>query len=136
MEKKKVLFVCTHNSARSQMAEGYMNSRYGDSYEAFSAGTETSSVSPYAIRVMDEIGIDISGNRSKKIDEFFGITMDVLVTVCDTAQGACPMFPWAGETIHAGFPNPYGASGTEEEILEVFRKVRDEITSFIDTRFG
>lgn len=134
--KKKVLFLCTHNSARSQMAEGYLNSRYGDLYEAFSAGTEASSVNTSAIRVMDEIGIDISGHRSKKIDEFSGVRIDILVTVCDAAHGACPMFPWADERIHAGFPDPSGASGSEEEILEVFRKVRDEIILFIDTKFG
>ncbi|ADN35651.1 Protein-tyrosine phosphatase, low molecular weight [Methanolacinia petrolearia DSM 11571] len=134
--KKKVLFLCTHNSARSQMAEGYLNSSYGDLYEAFSAGTEVTSVNPYAVRVMDEIGIDISGHRSKKIDEFFGVRMDILVTVCDAAHGACPMFPWTDERIHAGFPDPSGASGSEKEILEVFREVRDVIISFIDEKFG
>ncbi|EHQ36345.1 arsenate reductase ArsC [Methanoplanus limicola] len=136
MTKKKVLFICTHNSARSQMGEGYLNARYGDKYEAFSAGTEVTSVNPYAIKVMGEIGVDISGHRSKKIDEFFGVEMDILVTVCDSAKGACPMFPWAKEKIHAGFIDPSSAKGSEEEILSFFRNIRDEITEFIDVKFG
>lgn len=136
MTKKKVLFICTHNSARSQMGEGYLNARYGDKYEAFSAGTEVTSVNPYAIKVMGEIGVDISGHRSKKIDEFFGVEMDILVTVCDSAKGACPMFPWAKEKIHAGFIDPSSAKGSEEDILSHFRNIRDEITEFIDAKFG
>lgn len=136
MTKKKILFICTHNSARSQMGEGYLNARYGDKYEAFSAGTEVTSVNPYAIKVMGEIGVDISGHRSKKIDEFFGVEMDILVTVCDSAKGACPMFPWAKEKIHAGFIDPSSAKGSEEEILSFFRNIRDEITEFIDAKFG
>lgn len=136
VNKKKVLFICTHNSTRSQMAEGYLNVWYGDKYEAFSAGTEVTSVNPYAIKVMDEIGVDISGHRSKKIDEFSGVDMDILVTVCDSAKGACPMFPWAKEKIHAGFIDPSSATGSEDEILSFFRKIRDEITEFIDAKFG
>lgn len=136
MTKKKVLFVCTHNSARSQMAEGYLNACFGEIFEAFSAGTEVTSVNPYAIRAMDEIGIDISRQWSKKIDEFFGVEMDLLVTVCDSAKGACPMFPWAKEKIHAGFSDPSAASGSDAEVMEVFRGVRDEVTGFIDEKFG
>jgi arsenate reductase len=134
--KKKVLFICTHNAARSQMAEGYLRARYGDRFEAFSAGTSVSSVSPYAIEVMNEIGIDISQHRSKSLDEFEGIEMDVVVTVCDTAKQACPFFPWAREIVHANFPNPKDFTGSPEEILAGFRTVRDAITNWIDGYFG
>ena len=135
-EKPKILFLCTHNSARSQMAEGYMNARYGDRYEAFSAGTEATRVHPVAIAVMQEIGIDISGHRSKVLDEFFGKGIDTVVTVCDSAHGACPFFPGAKDVIHQGFPDPSGFKGTDEEVLAKFREVRDQITHWIDTRFG
>ena len=91
--KKKILFICTHNSARSQMAEGYMNAKYGDRYEVFSGGTEPCRVHPAAIAVMKEIGIDISGHRSKLIDEHYGKGIETVVTVCDSAQKACPFFP-------------------------------------------
>ena len=91
--KKKIMFICTHNSARSQMAEGYMNAKYGDRYEVFSGGTEPGRVRPMAIAAMNEIGIDISGHRSKLIDEFFGKGIETVVTVCDSAQKACPFFP-------------------------------------------
>lgn len=132
MEKQHVLFICTHNAARSQMAEGYLRGRYGDRFEAFSAGTELSSVSPYAVRVMQEIGVDISGQRSKHLREFEGSGMDVAVTVCDGAKTACPFFPGAGRNLHASFRNPKDFSGSEEEILAGFRNVRDEIIQWID----
>jgi arsenate reductase len=135
-EKQKVLFICTHNAARSQIAEGYLRAKYGDRYEAFSAGTEVSTVSRYAIRVMQEIGIDISGHRSKDLGEYDGIEMDAVVTVCDSAKGACPFFPWAKKTVHMSFPNPKDFSGSEEEILAGFRRVRDAITQWIDGEFG
>lgn len=134
--KPKILFLCTHNSARSQMAEGYMNARYGDRYEAFSAGTEATRVHPVAIAVMQEIGIDISGHRSKVLDEFFGKGIETVVAVCDSAHGACPFFPGAKDVIHQGFPDPSGFQGTDEEILAKFREVRDQITHWIDARFG
>ncbi len=133
---KRVLFICTHNAGRSQMAEGYLQARYGDRYEAFSAGTVATGVHPLAVRVMAELGIDISGHQSKVLMEFIGEEMDVVVTVCDAAQAACPMFPWAKTTVHASFPDPSGATGTEEERLAVFRGVRDEIAAWIDTTFG
>ncbi|UUX93199.1 arsenate reductase ArsC [Methanoplanus endosymbiosus] len=136
MTKKKVLFVCTHNSARSQMAEGYLNFSYGDRYEAFSAGTEVTSVNPYAIRAMNEIGVDISSHRSKRIDEFFGVRMDCIVTVCDCARETCPMFLWAKKRIHGDFSDPTSASGSDGEIMDIFRNVRDEIIEFIDVEFG
>ena len=134
--KKKVLFICTHNSARSQMAEGYMNEKYGDRYEVFSGGTEKGRVHPMAIAVMKEIGIDISGHRSKLIDEFFGKGIETVVTVCDSAQKACPFFPGAKEEIHQGFPDPSTFTGSDEEIRAGFRRVRDEIIQWIDRMFG
>lgn len=134
--KKKVLFICTHNSARSQMAEGYMNAKYADRYEAFSAGTEKTRVHPMAIAVMKEIGTDISGHRSKILEEFFGNGIETVVTVCDSAQGACPFFPGAKKVIHQSFPDPSGFKGSDEEVRDGFRRVRDAITHWIDTTFG
>jgi len=135
-EKKKILFICTHNAARSQMAEGYMNAKYGDRYEAVSGGTAVTRVHPVAIEVMQEIGIDISGHRSKLIDEFFGKGIRTVVTVCDSAQKACPFFPGAKEEIHQSFPDPSAFTGSVEEIRTGFRSVRDEIIRWIDTTFG
>jgi len=132
--KKRVLFVCTRNSARSQMAEGCLNARYGDRYQGFSAGTRPGRLNPYAIRAMAEIGIDISGHRAKDLGEFDGREMDVLVAVCE--GGVCPIFPWAVEEIHRGFPDPSGLTGIDEEIMAGIRRIRDEITSWIDTTFG
>jgi len=132
MERERILFICTHNAARSQMAEGYLRARYGDQFESFSAGTEASTVSPYAIRVMQEIGVDITGQRSKDLKEFAGVEMDVAVMVCDSAKAACPFFPWAKESHHVSFPNPKGFLGSDEEILSGFREIRDEITGWID----
>lgn len=124
--KKKVLFICTHNSARSQMAEGFLNALYGDRYEGYSAGMETAKVNPYAVKVMAEIGIDISAHRSKSIEEFRGKSFDYVVTVCDHAKEACPFFP--GEKIlHRDFEDPSEFKGTTDEILEEVRRVRDEI---------
>ncbi|KAF5090743.1 Arsenate reductase [anaerobic digester metagenome] len=134
--KRKVLFICTHNSARSQMAEGYVNARYSDRYEGFSAGTDVTRVHPLAIRVMNEIGIDISHQKSKELEEFFDYEIDTVVTVCDGANAVCPMFPGAKETIHVSFPDPSSATGTEDIQLEMFRRVRDDILSFIDQQFG
>ena len=132
MKRKRILFICTHNAARSQMAEGYLRARYGDRFEAFSAGTDASTISPYAVRVMQEIGVDITGQRSKDLKEFAGMTMDVAVTVCDTAKSACPFFPWAEKSLHASFRNPKEFSGSDDEIRAGFRAVRDEITGWID----
>jgi len=134
--KKKVLFICTHNAARSQMAEGYMNAKYGDRYEVFSAGTEVTQVHPMAIEVMKEIGIDISGHRSKLIDDLFGKGIETVVTVCDSAQKACPFFPGAKEVIHQSYPDPSAFTGSDEEVRAGFRKVRDEIIRWIDGTFG
>lgn len=132
MTGKRILFICSHNAARSQMAEGYLRTRYGDRFEAYSAGTQVSTISSYAIRVMQEIGVDISGQRSKALKEVAGVEMDIAVIVCDAAKSACPFFPWAKETIHASFRNPKEFSGTDDEIIAGFREVRDEITGWID----
>lgn len=134
--RPRVLFICTHNAGRSQMAEGYLRARYGDRYEAFSAGTVASTVNPLTVRVMAELGIDISAQLSKDLGAFIGEEMDVVVMVCDAAAAACPMFPGAKRTIHASFPDPSAATGTEEERLAAFRAVRDEITAWIDATFG
>jgi arsenate reductase len=134
--KRKVLFICTHNSARSQMAEGLLRTMYGDRYEAYSAGTKPTGVHPLAVRVMAEIGIDISHHRSKSVVEFLGAEFDYVVTVCDRAKESCPFFPGAREYIHVGFDDPAGFSGTEEESLSVFRRVRDEIKKWISETFG
>jgi arsenate reductase (thioredoxin) len=134
--KKKILFICTHNSARSQMAEGYIQAKYGDRYEVFSGGTEVTRVHPMATAVMQEIGIDISGQRSKHIEEFFGKGIGTVVTVCDSAQNACPFFPGAQDVIYQSFPDPSVFRGTDEEVRAVFRRVRDEIILWIDVTFG
>jgi arsenate reductase len=133
--KTKVLFICTHNSARSQMAEGYMKATYGDRYEVFSGGTEPGHVHPMAIEVMKEIGIDISGHRSKLIDEHYGKGIETVVTVCDSAQKACPFFPGAEEVIHQSFPDPSVFKGSDEEVRAGFRRARDEIIRWIDGTF-
>jgi arsenate reductase (thioredoxin) len=134
--KKKILFICTHNAARSQMAEGYMRAKYGDFYEVYSGGTEATRVHPMAIAVMKEIGIDISGHQSKLLDDLFGKGIETVVTVCDTANKACPFFPGARDVIHQGFTDPSGFTGSDEEIRAGFRQVRDGITRWIDVKFG
>lgn len=134
-KRRVILFICTHNSARSQMAEGFLRARYGDVFEVHSAGTEVRGVHPIAIAVMDEIGIDISTHRSKLIDEFFDRGADIVVTVCDSAHQVCPFFPGAKTLIHAGFPDPSACTGTPRECLDVFRTVRDEIVSWIVQSF-
>lgn len=129
--KKTVLFVCTHNSARSQMAEALLNSSYGDRFVAFSAGTKPSRVNPYAVKAMAELGIDISKNRSKNINEFQGKEFDYVVTLCDSAKSECPFFPSAKKLIHAGFENPSDFAGTDEKVMDGFRKLRDDIEDWI-----
>jgi len=135
-ERKKVLFVCTNNSARSQMAEGFLNSLYPDRYEAYSAGTEPTVVNAYAIKVMEEIGIDISSHRSKGVKEFFGMDIDYVITVCDNAKQTCPIFSGGKEIIHKGFEDPAAFNGGKENKLAVFRCLRDEIQHWIKERFG
>ena len=144
-DKTKILFICYHNSARSQMAEGLLRALYGDRYEAYSAGIEATKVDPRAVNVMNEIGIDISGQHSKRMDEYRGVLFDLAVTVCDKAKEACPICgislkapetaPAAKKAIHKTFKDPAIAEGSEEEQLNVFRQVRDEIKSWITETF-
>ena len=159
----RVLFVCTHNSARSQMAEGLLNHRYGGRYEAWSAGTHPSGVSPFAVEVMEEIGIDISNHTSKSVEQvaqklgvgitetegtaepegdagaagtIAGMPLDMVVTVCDDAKERCPYVPAREGNVHVGFDDPSAADGTDEEKRAAFRRVRDELADWIDTAFG
>ncbi len=129
MAKKKVLVLCTGNSCRSQMAEGLINARLGDKFRAVSAGTNPSGyVHPKAIAAMAELGIDISGGRSKNANEFFGRYFDYVITVCDDAKENCPVWLGnAGLKTHIGFVDPADATGTDDEIMAVFRTVRDQI---------
>ena len=127
MERQRVLFVCTHNSARSHMAEAMLNRWGGDRYQAFSAGTEATGIKPETYRVMDEIGIDLAGHRSKTIDEFRGQPFEWFITVCDEAQQNCPVLPGVGHVAHWSIEDPSTATGTPEERLEVFRAARDQI---------
>jgi len=124
---KKILFLCTHNSARSQMAEGLLRELGKDKYQVFSAGTEAAIVRPQAIAVMKELGIDISHQRSKTFHRFFHENFDEVITVCDQANESCPVFPNAQKRTHWSYPDPSKAEGTDEEIMSVYRKVRDSI---------
>ncbi len=124
---KRVLFICTHNSARSQMAEGLVNHDLAGKVKAFSAGTEPSSVNPLAIAAMEELGIDISRHRSKSIDEFADEKFDFVITLCDHAAESCPIFFGGTQRLHMGFPDPAAVLGNEDEKLAAFREVRDQI---------
>ena len=136
VQPRRVLFLCTHNSSRSQMAEGLLRARGGAAFEVFSAGTEPRMVHPLAIKAMQEIGIDISSHTAKGIDAFAAKpAMDLVITVCDEAQEACPFFPNARKQVHWGFPDPSRVTGTEDERLVAFRHIRDlialKITQFL-----
>jgi arsenate reductase len=127
MTKRKVLFLCTGNSCRSQLAEAIVNARLGDDWEAVSAGTYPSGyVHPNAIRVLQEIGIEHHG-RSKSAEEFRAVPFDLVVTVCDSAAEECPVWLGQGKRVHLGFPDPAKATGTDEEVMNVFRAVRDDM---------
>jgi arsenate reductase (thioredoxin) len=132
-DKKRVLILCTGNSARSQMAEGLLRHDGGGAYEVYSAGTQPTSVRPEAIAAMREIGIDISGHRSKSADEFLGRDLDLVITVCDNARETCPVFPAQVERLHWPFEDPAAVSGDEETRLAAFRKVRDQIREKLRT---
>jgi len=130
--KKNVLFLCTGNSARSQMAEGLVNHFLSDEWEAYSAGTAPASyVHPLAVKAMAELGIDISGHRSKSTKEFRNADLDLVVTVCDDAAENCPVWLGTGRKVHSGFADPAAAAGSEDEQLAVFRRVRDEILEHV-----
>lgn len=129
--KKSILFVCTQNSARSQMAEGLMRAMYGDRFDVFSAGTEPYRVNPFAIMAMERANIDIRGHRSKSIDEFTGKQIDFVITVCDQARENCPYFPGGKVLLHKSFSDPAAASGGDDLILAEFERVRDEIRAWL-----
>ena len=133
--RKKILFICTQNSARSQMAEGLVNYFFNKEFEAFSAGTNPSKVNPYAIKVMKEIGINISNHRSKHVSEFYGTEFDLVVTVCDNAKKVCPFFPGAKKLVHNSFKDPVEVVGSDESILATFRGVRDDIFKWLSDYF-
>ena len=130
--KQKILFICTHNSARSQMAEGLLRYLAGEQFASFSAGTEATHVRPLAMKAMAEIGIDISGQQSKTLDQYLHEPFDKVITVCDAAAEVCPVFPGAKQQLHWSFPDPSQAQGTEEEQLAVYRQVRDAIRERIE----
>lgn len=134
--KKRVLILCTGNSARSQMAEGLLRNQAGNRLEVFSAGTKPSLVRPEAIAVMNEIGIDISGYRSKSVDEFLGEPLDYVITVCDNAKESCPIFPGSAQRLHWPFEDPASVQGSEDERKAAFRRVRDQIREHLRTRSG
>jgi arsenate reductase len=134
--KRRVLFLCTHNSARSQMAEGFLRALAGDRYEVASAGTEARGVNPLAVSAMAEAGVDISGHTSKTLDRFIGEPWDDVITVCDSANEACPIFPATTTRLHWSFDDPSAAQGSEAERLDVFRRIRDEIKSKLDSWLG
>jgi arsenate reductase len=128
----RVLFLCTHNSARSQMAEALLRHLGGDRFEPHSAGTEATHVRPLAVRAMDEIGVDISGQESKTLERYLEEPFDYVITVCDHANEACPFFPGAANRLHWSFDDPSRVEGSEEERLAVFRSVRDRIRERIE----
>ena len=135
MGNPKVLFLCTGNSARSQMAEGYLRYAAGDKFEAMSAGIEPKGLNPLAVEAMSEIGIDITHQRSKDVVTLLGQHVPYVVTVCDNAKERCPIFPGTWRFVHWSFEDPAEATGSDEEKLQVFRRVRDQIIAHIDEQF-
>ena len=134
-EKKKVLILCTGNSARSQMAEGLLKHITRNKYEIYSAGTKPSIVRPEAIKALAEIGIDISENRSKSVEEFVREEIDYILTVCDNAKENCPYFPAKTKVVHHSFEDPADVQGDEKARLNAFRKIRDEIGEYFENDF-
>lgn len=134
--RRTILFICIGNASRSQMAEGYVNAKLKDGYQASSAGLNPERVSRKAISVMKEIGIDISEHRSKSVEEFYGKEFDYVVTLCDEAEDECPHFLNGKDYIHKGFKDPCTQRGTEEELMNVYRRTRDDIIRWIDNIFG
>jgi len=133
-KKPRILFLCTGNSCRSQMAEGWARALFGDAAEALSAGTDPKPLDPRAVRAMAEAGVDISGHRPKSVREFLGQTFDLVATVCDDARESCPVFPGPGEKVHRSFDDPprlAEGAANEEAVLAAYRRVRDEIRDFI-----
>lgn len=135
MPKTSVLFLCTGNSARSQMAEGLLRHFAGDRFDVFSAGTEPKGLNPLSVEAMNELGIDISAHTSKRVTEFLGKPMTYVVTVCDSAKQQCPIFPGAYKFWSWSFEDPADAEGSHEEKLAVFRRIRDQIAERIRQEF-
>ncbi len=135
MNKPKILVICTGNSARSQMAEGLFRHHLGDRYEIYSAGTKPTRVRPEAIAAMREIGLDISSQRSKSVDEFLGQEFRYIITVCDSAKETCPVFSGKATRLHWSFEDPAAAAGSDDERQAAFRKVRDQIAARIREEF-
>lgn len=131
--KPRVLFLCTGNACRSQMAEGWARHLWGDRLEPWSAGVLPCFVHPDAITVMAEAGVDLSGHWSKHVEEVRHLDFDLVVTVCDLAHERCPVLPGAAKTVHHSFEDPVGMEGTREEVLEAFRRTRDRIRAFVET---
>lgn len=133
MKKASVLFVCTHNSSRSQMAEGLVNALYGDTFQACSAGTEPATVNRFAIAAMHELEIDITHHRSKHVNDVTPPLMDYVVTVCDSARDSCPHVASRKRNVHQSFRDPSSVRGSDDEKLAAFREVRDQIREWLDT---
>lgn len=133
MDKKTILFVCTHNSARSQMAEGLVNHHFSDTWQAYSAGTEETRVNPFATQAMSKAGIDITTHSSKTTQVFVNQSFDVVVTVCDSAKEVCPYFPTTGKLVHRSFPDPSRTEGTDEDKLNAFCDVREQLLQWLRT---
>jgi arsenate reductase len=133
--KPKVLFLCTGNSARSQMAEGYLRHLAGDRFEVLSAGIEPKGLNPLAVEAMHEIGIDISGQQSKDVVGFLGQYIPYIVTVCDSARARCPIFPRSYKFLHWDLEDPAAVEGTHDQRLAVFRRVRDQLIAKVDEEF-
>jgi|SRR5450759_3005831 arsenate reductase len=131
MKKKRVLILCTGNSARSQMAEGLLRHDAGEYFDVASAGTQPSAVRPEAMAAMRELGIDISGHRSKSVKEFDGQQFDYVITVCDSARESCPLFFGGAKRLHHDFEDPAALKGSQEERLALFRRVRDELRTYL-----
>ncbi|GAC1427715.1 MAG: arsenate reductase ArsC [Ktedonobacteraceae bacterium] len=130
--KQRILFICTHNSARSQMAEGLLRYLASDRFDVFSAGTEATEVRPLAMKAMHEIGVNIANQHSKTLERYLHEPFDMVITVCDSAAEACPIFPGAVQRRHWSFEDPSKATGSEAEQLAVYRRIRDEIRARIE----
>jgi arsenate reductase (thioredoxin) len=135
LRKEKVLFLCNHNAARSQMAEGLLKSLYGKYYYVYSAGNNPSRLSPYAVKVMAEVGVDISKYQSKSLKEFEEIEFDYVVTVCGGSEEACPVFLGGKQYLHKPFDDPASVNGNEDDKIIAFRRIRDELKIWIEKTF-
>ncbi len=136
IKKKHILFLCTHNAARSQMAEGFVNAMYSEHYVAASAGSRPTSVHPCAVRVMEEVGVDISAQCAKSIDQFEGMHFDYVVSLCADQEEGCPIFPGGEVNLQHAFPNPASVGGGSNGGCSSFREVRDHIREWLEATFG